>query len=187
MEPLYLKFPSEEVALSVLAGAFIKPPMESPTEEPAVAKYRYIDIIGVMYEAAGRTLIDEEGNEYPEAIPLDGWHVNILLAPGEDRDPLVEYLTFPTKPRRVWNLPSQSAPEVPACVTKRQAKLALLAAGLLEQVERAILASDSEAAKIEWEAAQEFRRDWPTLKALQTGLGLDDKQIDELFILAATL
>lgn len=76
---------------------------------------------------------------------------------------------------------------VPKVVTIRQAKLALLQAGLLDDVEAAIAASDNRAAQIEWEYATEFRRDWPALLALQPSLGLTDQQIDDLFRLAATL
>lgn len=76
---------------------------------------------------------------------------------------------------------------VPKVVTVRQAKLALLQAGLLDDVEEAIAASDNRAAQIEWEYATEFRRDWPALVAMQSVLGLADAQIDDLFHLAATL
>lgn len=43
------------------------------------------------------------------------------------------------------------------------------------------------AAHIEWEYATEFNRSWPALLAMQSALGLTDKQLDDLFTLAATL
>jgi len=75
---------------------------------------------------------------------------------------------------------------IPRVVTIRQAKLALLQAGLLDDVEAAMTQADR-AAQIEWEYAIEFRRDWPALLAMQSALGLTDGQLDDLFKLAATL
>lgn len=75
---------------------------------------------------------------------------------------------------------------VPQVITIRQAKLALLQAGLFDDVEGAI-AQATRTVQIEWESATEFRRDWPALLAMQPALGLTDEQIDDLFRLAATL
>lgn len=72
-------------------------------------------------------------------------------------------------------------------VSRRQAKQALLQAGLLDDVDAAIAASANRAWQIDWTDAQEFRRDWPALLALQPSLGLTDQQIDDLFTLAASL
>lgn len=72
-------------------------------------------------------------------------------------------------------------------VTRRQAKQALLQVGLLDDVDAAIAASGDRAAQIDWADATEFRRDWPTLIALQPALGLTDQQIDDLFREAAKL
>lgn len=77
--------------------------------------------------------------------------------------------------------------KVPQVVSRRQAKQALLQAGLLDTVDAAIAASSDRSAQIDWADAQEFRRDWPALIALQPALGLTDAQIDDLFLLAATL
>lgn len=76
--------------------------------------------------------------------------------------------------------------QVPQVITIRQAKLALLAAGLLDDVDAAVAAADR-ATQIEWEYATEVRRDWPTLAAVQTLIGLTNEQVDGLFITAATL
>lgn len=76
-------------------------------------------------------------------------------------------------------------------VTMRQARLALLGAGLLAPVEAAIAAigDDAEraAAQIIWEFATEVRRTDPLLAALGPALGLDDAAIDALFAVAETL
>ncbi len=69
----------------------------------------------------------------------------------------------------------------------RQARLALLQAGLLATVDNTIASSTDSALKIEWEYATEVRRDWKSLEDLINALGFTDEQVDDLFILAGTL
>lgn len=76
--------------------------------------------------------------------------------------------------------------QVPQVITIRQAKLALLAAGLLDDVDAAVASADR-ATQIEWEYATEIRRDWATLTAVQGAIGLTDEQVDGLFITASAL
>jgi len=81
-------------------------------------------------------------------------------------------------------------PVIPLRVTMRQARLALLQAGLLDDVAAAIEAMQSpqkEAAQIEWEYSQEVHRDKALVLALAPALGLDHAALDQLFITAATL
>ena len=77
-------------------------------------------------------------------------------------------------------------PVIPSVITMRQARLALLQAGKLSEVNAAILQA-GEAAQIEWEFATEVHRAWPLVAALQSGLGLTDDDLDALFTLGATL
>lgn len=80
-----------------------------------------------------------------------------------------------------------SAPVVPSAVTMRQARLALLAIGKLDDVATAIAAKsspDRERAQIEWEYAMRVERSSPLLADLSALLGLD---LDALFIEAAAL
>ena len=72
-------------------------------------------------------------------------------------------------------------------VTMRQARLALLQSGLLATVETAITTGTDEAMKIEWEYATEIKRDWNSLVALTTALGMTSAELDDLFQLASTL
>jgi hypothetical protein len=65
-----------------------------------------IDVVGTIMDPTGVILTDDEGNEYPEMAPLDGWHINMRLS-GEARRADVEaldaaYGVTPTSPRRVW-------------------------------------------------------------------------------------
>jgi hypothetical protein len=79
---------------------------------------------------------------------------------------------------------------VPQAITMRQARLALLGAGLLSHVNNAIDAMPGqagEAALIEWEYAQEVQRHSPLIGALGPALGMTPEQIDQLFIIGATL
>jgi hypothetical protein len=78
-----------------------------------------IDVVGVLHEATGVTLTDDEGFEYPEMVALDGWHINIRIRGGIlNKDPddaeaentlrdTVEVLDVshgvtPAAPKRVW-------------------------------------------------------------------------------------
>jgi hypothetical protein len=81
---------------------------------------------------------------------------------------------------------AQRKATVPKVVTMRQARLALLASGLLETVESAITGAGP-AAKIEWEYAQEVQRAAGLVPAMATALGMTELQLDNLFILASTL
>jgi hypothetical protein len=82
-------------------------------------------------------------------------------------------------------------PAVPVAVSIRQAKRALLAAGLLDAADLAIagIADDTarRVAQIDWTSATEVRRDWPLVAAIAQALHMTDAQIDALFIEAATL
>lgn len=87
--------------------------------------------------------------------------------------------------------PAPPAPTpVPRSVTMRQARLALLGAGLLDDIDAAINALPSpqkEAARIEWEYSQEVQRHNGFVSILAPSLGLTEAQIDTLFIQAKTL
>jgi hypothetical protein len=80
--------------------------------------------------------------------------------------------------------------EVPNAVTMRQARLALLQAGMLTAVNDAVAAMPGDAgaaARIEWEYSQEVQRDKALVLSLAPALGLTDAQLDALFITAAAL
>lgn len=79
---------------------------------------------------------------------------------------------------------------VPDVVTMRQARLALLQAGKLADVEASIAALPSpakEAAQVEWEYATEVKRNSALVRQLAPALGMDDAALDALFSQAATL
>lgn len=75
---------------------------------------------------------------------------------------------------------------VPYKISIRQAKLALLGAGLLDDIENAIASADR-SVQISWEYATEFERDNPLILYFQSRLNLSKEQVDNLFIQAKGL
>lgn len=78
---------------------------------------------------------------------------------------------------------------IPLSVSMRQARLALLAAGLLDEVEGALDAipdpTQRTAARIDWDYAATVERDSPTVSMLADALSLSDEALDALFTDAA--
>lgn len=77
-------------------------------------------------------------------------------------------------------------PEPVTVISPFQARAALFAAGLLDDVEAAIQA-EGPPAVIAWEYATEWRRDSPTIATLAAVLGLSEEQVDELFTAASQI
>lgn len=80
---------------------------------------------------------------------------------------------------------------VPATITMRQARLALLRAGLLGAVNAAFDAiedaDDKAEAQIEWEYAATVERNATWVSNLSVALGLTVQQLDDLFIQASLM
>lgn len=98
------------------------------------------------------------------------------------------------KPGYSWNgeefLPPEEIKEIPNTVTMRQARLALLQSGLLSMVNEAIETLDGEMgdlARIEWNYSSTVTRDHSLVNLMADEIGLSPEQLDELFILAASL
>ena len=100
----------------------------------------------------------------------------IVYMPGDELPPAPE--------------PQPEAPQVPQSVTMRQARLALLGAGVLSQVEGAINAMpepQKSAARITWEYSAEVQRHNGLVSQMAPALGMTSAQIDALFIAAAQI
>ncbi|WP_288379843.1 hypothetical protein [uncultured Massilia sp.] len=84
-----------------------------------------------------------------------------------------------------------AAAPVPQTVTRRQARQALLLAGLLDDVPLAIETIPDETqrrlAQIEWEDSLEFVRTRPLVIQIAAAIGLDSDGLDQMFITASTL
>ena len=85
---------------------------------------------------------------------------------------------------------------IPFSVSMRQGRRAMMttpyAGGTLLDVIETMLDSipdetQKRAAKIDWEYAQEIRRDFPLVQQLTFQLGMTERQIDDLFTLAGSL
>lgn len=77
-------------------------------------------------------------------------------------------------------------PIVPTVVSMKQARLALLAVGLLDDIDALIKASPREA-QIEWEYATFVERSHPLIAAMQAAKGLSDADVDAMFVAASSL
>lgn len=87
--------------------------------------------------------------------------------------------------------PPVKPPEQPkvTVVTMRQARLALLDVGRLADVDEAINGlpePERTKAKIEWEYASKVDRNSEWVLNVSKQLGMDETQLDDLFVLAAT-
>ena len=170
-----------------------------------------IDIIGTIHTPGE---YDEQGAVIVAPEPLPGWHV-ITTAKLSGLDAYLSLASPPRvfAGARTWYYVFESEDQareligtdeegnitpifdqpvtVPKLVTMRQAKLALLQVGMLDAVDTAIatIEDDTERkkAQIEWEYAQEVERDWPTMLAVTSAMGMTEAQVDELFVLAGSL
>ena len=74
---------------------------------------------------------------------------------------------------------------IPQSISPRQARLKLLEADLLDNLEAVI--TTNRAWQIEWEYATEVKRDSPLIDAVATQADLTEEQIDQMFIDASVL
>jgi hypothetical protein len=144
---------------------------------------------------------DEEGNELTPASTTPGAVTDIQLKchsyhPTQMAMLRADALSFGTSLAEYnddingmesnYVAPPPAPIPVPQVITIRQAKLVLLAAGLLDDVDAAVAQADR-ATQIEWEYATEVNRQWPTLITLSGLIGLDAGALDELFIAGSQL
>lgn len=110
-----------------------------------------------------------EETPIPEGKKSDGWR--LVDRNGKPYREHMLYDEFPEVP-------------VPESVTMRQARLALLGAGLLDAAETAIASltgPEGRAAQIEWEYATELRRDHQLVAGIAAALDVEESAVDELF------
>tara|TARA_R100001039_G_C1830066_1_gene94428 strand:- start:159 stop:662 length:504 start_codon:yes stop_codon:yes gene_type:complete len=108
----------------------------------------------------------------------------------EQREDGKWYQTWQVRDYTSEELEQQRLSSIPHAITPRQARLALLHAGLLSQVDTAIASLESpakETAQIEWEYATSIERESEWINQLGSALGLDSAGIDDLFVEAASL
>lgn len=94
----------------------------------------------------------------------------------------------------LWDGETFTVPEpataIPESITRRQGKIILSRYHLLDPVETHLAnleGQEGAEARIDYEDAQEWRRDWPLLVGLASQFGLSSAQIDQMFIEASQL
>jgi len=129
------------------------------------------------------------------ALIQAGKVINIIEADADTAAALGAVAAPTTSIGDLWDgsafTPAALVVPVPAVVTRRQAKQALLLTGKLALVQPAIDAiadaTQRQLIQIEWDDSQTFERSRPTLIALATGLGMSSADLDALFVLATNL
>jgi hypothetical protein len=98
----YLKFANQAEAEDVLSNLSFLAEVENEDESVVLVPtgLASIDFIGVIHKPTGAMLKDEEGNEYPEVVVIDGYHVNVRA--DEEIPVLNTYKIEPKTPTRVW-------------------------------------------------------------------------------------
>jgi len=98
---IHLKFPDEATAKSLLldAGIWVEYQDEDQTYRSDGKGY-LTDEIGLIYKQTGTMLTDDEGFEYPEMAPIEGWHINMR---GDLPDELQQYVVVVNTPYRIWD------------------------------------------------------------------------------------
>lgn len=139
----------------------------------------------------------------PEALAGHGLFP-VEPAPAPDHDPVTQDIARAAEHRggkwvEVWTVTDAAADAVAERkaarragmeVSMRQARLALLGAGMLAKVDHVLASLPSpmrDAAVIEWEYAASVRRDSPLIAQLGPALGLDADTLDSLFETAGRL
>ena len=101
MTDLYLKFADEAQATETLYTLHSEVVTEAGTvvtEAYSTPNFMNIDTVGVISKPNEE--LDAEGNPVMET--LEGWHVNIRVAAGEDDSVLEAFKIQPRNPMRVW-------------------------------------------------------------------------------------
>src|SRR5690606_33193796 len=119
-------------------------------------------------------------NGDPVDIPDGRWidlRMNEVRQPEPEEPEMPEDPEAPDEPELP---PEPTEPVIPSVVTMAQAKLALLYAGLYEQVEQALAdlpEPQKAAALIEWNHRQTLEREHPLVAQVATALGLTEQQL----------
>ena len=97
MKKIFLKFPNESTANSVLFTREFMTDDDGTTNEYLKPKYQNISTVGYIYSDE---CLKEEG--MPPILAVAGWHVNLMLMEDEDITPLEDFIVIPKNPVRDW-------------------------------------------------------------------------------------
>ena len=118
------------------------------------------------------------------SVDINGVTSFVPCAPGNSDYAAIEALVAAGKLTIAPYVPPPAPPVTQ--VTMRQARLALLAADLLDDVE-AMMTQADRAVQIEWEYATVVDRASPLVASISSSLGLSNAEIDALFVNAAKM
>jgi len=85
-QPIYLRAADEAAMMEALDAAGLVG-ADPETDEPVVGGNPHVirlKLLPDLTEPTGETLVDGEGNEYPEMAPVPGYHVNVFVHPDHE-------------------------------------------------------------------------------------------------------
>ena len=102
MKNYYLKFTDqaelEETFINLGLGS-IQPVYGTKSDTQFVPNI-ILDVIGLIYKPTGETLLSEDGLQYPEMLPIDGWHANAKAELTAEQEAALPLIDAPTTPHR---------------------------------------------------------------------------------------
>ena len=104
MQNYFLKFTdqAELEATLVATGLGTIEPIFGTEDETQFVPNVTLDVIGLIHKPTGNTLTTEDGLQYPESLPIDGYHANLKAELTEQQEALLPLIPAPTTPYRVW-------------------------------------------------------------------------------------
>lgn len=100
MQDFYLMTDSEQALWDILAIL----DLAVKTEETGQyhAKDINLDIIGTIYKPTGKMIAGENGFEFPEQLPVPGFHANIRGVLTDEQQSALPLIPAPVAPIRTW-------------------------------------------------------------------------------------
>lgn len=197
---IYLRFADRPAALAALTArgmAAVGLDGEPTIPSPGYLDGTRFDVIplgggGVHRTQVGTETVEIDGLgliERPVFEARPGWHCDLVWHGSAEIVP--DFGDVGVTPTAAWTYDGDAAAglpplDVPASVTRFQARAALIEAGLLGQIEAAVAAADT-LTREAWASATAFERSSPTIAALAAALGMTGADLDALFRRAAQI
>jgi hypothetical protein len=61
-----------------------------------------LDVIGIINKTTGVMFTNDDGFEYPETSPIEGYHANLIGALTQEQQESLPLVSAPKQPVRVW-------------------------------------------------------------------------------------
>lgn len=104
MRNYYLKFVDNADLEDTLvaAGLAEMQPVLGTANDTQFISNATLDVIGIIYKPTGATLTNDDGFEYPEMLPIDGYHANLKAELTEEQEKALPLISAPLTPYRIW-------------------------------------------------------------------------------------